>query len=690
MISRLKRVLARIVKGGEKPETPAEEPNGFFDDLALARITEDDWISKFREGRFFYTDIPDEAVASIKGKFTGPTVKTVELADTIIEHKFDLLGSGQFVPVDPDRQANDGYIPINWLTDPVEGVIFPSGFHHKKWNMETMRPGLADIKHPWELSRCQHFTALGQAYRLTGEEKYASEIVNQIRDFMEANPVGMGVNWVCTMDVAIRAANMAIGLTMIRSCQTIPEKVLMETCKALYDHGIFIFRNFENNYEVTSNHYLSNITGLYYLATMFGKLPQAAEWKKHCRKSLEEEIELQILNDGADYESSVPYHRLVTELFMGPARLAEFCGEPLSERYLERLRCMVEFMAGVMRPDRLTPQIGDADDGRLHILAGYGDYKPQDTLHLFGPAAFLLDNKSWLSMAGERELWEAAWWGYDVNDVKPSDSLPPDNITAYRNAGLYVARRGENYLLISNSIVGTKGFGNHKHNDQLSFEYHVDGSPLIVDPGSYVYTSDPDARNLFRSNTYHNTVTIDGAEQNEMNREWLFRLFEKANPETLEWEAGDERVRYRGVHTGYMELSSKITHERTFDYKPDSGGLFISDRLTGDGAHTATWHFHLSPGVSANLGKGACLLSVGGAEYRIEYPGKLEARISDVFYSPSYGVKIPCKALDLSCYVDQDESSSWFFAIGSNGWLDNDETRTSVEKARSAMNGTSR
>ena len=53
-------------------------------------------------------------------------------------------------------------------------------------------------------------------------------------------------------------------------------------------------------------------------------------------------------------------------------------------------------------------------------------------------------------------------------------------------------RAGAHYLLVTNGIVGTKGFGNHKHNDQLSFEFHPDGSPLIVDPGSYVYTSDGD------------------------------------------------------------------------------------------------------------------------------------------------------------------------------------------------------
>ncbi len=42
---------------------------------------------------------------------------------------------------------------------------------------------------------------------------------------------------------------------------------------------------------------------------------------------------MQVLPDGADFESSVPYHRLVTELFLGAARLADYRGAPLPPRH---------------------------------------------------------------------------------------------------------------------------------------------------------------------------------------------------------------------------------------------------------------------------------------------------------------------------------------------------------------------
>src|SRR5581483_5231286 len=100
----------------------------------------------------------------------------------------------------------------------------------------------------------------------------------------------------------------------------------------------------------------------------------------------------------------------------------------------------------------------------------------------------------WSALGGERGAWEAAWWGLETQ-ARASTAAFPSCSRLFPDAGLAVMRAdGGHYLLACNGIVGTNGFGNHKHNDLLSFEYHHSGVPLIVDPGSYVYTSDFDAR----------------------------------------------------------------------------------------------------------------------------------------------------------------------------------------------------
>jgi hypothetical protein len=188
---------------------------------------------------------------------------------------------------------------------------------------------------------------------------------------------------------------------------------------------------------------------------------------------------------------------------------------------------MVDFHFAVLRPDGLMPQVGDADDGRLHVFSDYGSWKPQDGRHLAGGAAGVFRDFRWMNFGGEIAQWEAAWWNVDPGALPPEAAAPPSlEGRLFASAGVAVARSRSAYLLVTNARVGTNGFGNHKHNDLLSFEFHSDGTPLIVDPGSYVYTSDPDARNLFRGTAYHNTLTLDAVEQNDIRLDYLFRMFE--------------------------------------------------------------------------------------------------------------------------------------------------------------------
>ena len=481
---------------------------------------------------------------------------------------------------------------------------------------------------------------------------------------MEANPVGTGVNWTCTMDVAIRAANWALGLELVRSCPGLAVGFWSEAYEALFDHGVFIERNLENTFEVTSNHFLSNIVGLFYLAVVFGDLPRGRTWDRQCRTWLEQEMTVQVLPDGADYESSVPYHRLVAELFLGAARLADDTGRPLSQALNTRLRSMVDLLAAVLRPDGLMPQVGDADDGRLHVLSGYGVWQPQDAAHLFGPAACFFEHPDWMRLAGRWGGWEAAWWGFDPALPLPDGPLVRDGVRQFAHAGLTVIRQRGDYLLVTNGVVGTAGFGNHKHNDLLGFEYHVAGVPVLVDPGSYVYTSDPDARNLFRSTRSHNTLSVDGHEQNEFRPDWLFRMFERARPEHLALVEGDAFVQYRGRHHGFAHLAEPVVHERAFTWTRASGALTIVDRLEGRGSHSVRWHFHFAPGVEVVPREGGRFeLRLPGAVVTMTAPAVLRSSVTPAWYSPSYGVRRGCLALDLEVVERLDGCREYTFQI---------------------------
>jgi hypothetical protein len=308
------------------------------------------------------------------------------------------------------------------------------------------------------------------------------------------------------------------------------------------------------------------------------------------------------------------------------------------------------------------PQVGDADDGRLHILSGYGTWRPQDARHLFGPAAECFGNAAWAANAGEWGAWETAWWGFEPPPPPFTLGADEGGLRHFPNAGLTVARSRRSYLLITNGIVGTGGFGNHKHNDQLGFEYHVDGSAVVVDPGSYVYTPDPASRNQFRSTRSHNTLLLDGEEQNEFRADWLFRMFEKSHPTHLLVEEREAHFRYRGRHRAYERLPNPVVHERTFTLSRDSETLTIVDVLRGQGTHRLSWHFHAAPEATVAVeADGRVAIRTESSRVMLTPSQNLTAALVDGWYSPSYGVRVPAPTVKFETEVRLRRSHEYSF-----------------------------
>ena len=209
------------------------------------------------------------------------------------------------------------YQLIDWQID------FKSGY---RWNSKTLSKKIifgnllgVDIKVPWELSRLQHLPQLALFISDKNENvNYISnEIKNQLLDFIAFNPPNFGVNWVCTMDVAIRAANIVTTMGILDNSDIQFEpKIRNIINKSLYDHGLFIRSNLEWNNGQRGNHYLSNICGLTFISLSLKNIPELISWKNYCIKSIENEILFQFQEDGSNFENSTCYHKLTYEMLL--------------------------------------------------------------------------------------------------------------------------------------------------------------------------------------------------------------------------------------------------------------------------------------------------------------------------------------------------------------------------------------
>jgi len=528
-------------------------------------------------------------------------------ADSFLQHQFDLLGSG---PVCMGEK-------IDWHSDFVTGFRWdPSRLYSE---VRRLTPSGSDIKRPWELSRCQHFISLGLAWRLFGKEKYRDEFISEIEDWIAQNPVGFGVNWTCPMDVAIRAVNWLSGYALFCSALSSAEypEFRKKLTVSLWEHARFIEAHLEWNgpfSERRANHFLANLTGLFTLGIFFSDTNSGRRWMRFSHKWLEKEMQRQVLNDGVHFECSISYHRLCLEMFMWCYHLSVQNDVPFNGEYKKRLQNMRVFSRAYTRPDGMAPLFGDNDDGRLlsSRLGHINDHR------------YLWNN----ALIGASATDAALFVGNERSSIKAVSGL-----SAFEAAGFYVIQRTDVHLIVRAGRLAH--IGTHAHCDQLSFELSVNGYPVFVDRGTYVYTSDPEKRNLYRGTRAHNVLSVNGAEHNRAGDK-VFGLLNDTQTRVL--KANELEIKAR--HTGFKTLMrTDMAHTRGFRFSETEQVLEVYDEVDGvqDG-DSVEWFFHLSPELYAEFSEETVLVRKGPKlVFRMTFPVEMNVRKERFDHSPSYG-----------------------------------------------------
>lgn len=581
-------------------------------------------------------------VDTLRSLHPGEVASILTAAERLLRGRFDVLGSG---PVDLRRGRRGRGSRIDWSLDPISRKRFPSVFNHWRWNPGMLISG-ADIKGPWEIGRCQHLVVLGQAYCLTNDRRFSRCFAGTIRDFLKRNPPGLGVQWACTMDVALRVVSWIAALSFFQGAPELGILWWRIFLRGLVEHGEFIVANLEfgtmNGDVITSNHYVANLLGLYWLALAFPHLDAGCVWRGIAENALEQEIVKQIHPDGSDFELSVPYQRLVIEMFLSAFALSLHHRVPLSARYRDRLVKGLEFIAALRQENGRLPQIGDADNGRAHIFTHYGVWRQESMDHLLVAGAQVLGCPELAASVPEPERVEAMFWG-SAPEARISCNRTK-RLEVFPNAGIAVMRAKDTYITISNGAVGTRGFGNHKHNDQLAIEWVVRKQPLTVDGGSYTYTRDPESRNLFRSTATHNTVMVDGQEQNTFDKARLFKMDQQGAAAFLDSRSRDSAVGIAGRHTAFCRLEAPLVHSRRVLLWTE-GCALVDDLFEGSEKHRLRWHFLLYPGVSADIRGGLVELSGPDGGGTMDAGSALRFRCEPGWYSSGYGIRTQTIAL---------------------------------------------
>lgn len=534
--------------------------------------------------------------------------RAIAAADALCAHRIRLFHL-------EDHPLGD---PIRWNFDYLRNVPTPTKLAGEIDYRDVRETG--DCKFVWEPSRHQHWVVLGRAYRLTGDVRYAREVLAQLDSWAEQCPFGYGMQWRSPLELGIRLISWVWALELIRPSGLIDAAHADRIVGLAYRHLWDTARKY-SKFSSANNHRVGEAAGVYIGASYFAGLRDADRWRDEARRILIDEIFLQTHDDGFTREQASGYHCFSLEFFLLSALVGRRSGQEYPAGYWQRLGRMFEALA-VMTEGGSLPMIGDADDG--YVLDAGGRL---ETDALLAVGAALFGRPDWKR---SEQTPESVYWILGEEGCRSCETLATAgaraNLTSkvLPSSGYYLLQSGERGGSDAVSVVvdcGEIGFGPiaaHGHADALSFGLRIGGQDVLVDPGTYDYFTYRAYRDYFRSTRAHNTIVVDGVDQSESLG--LFLWGERATATCRSFEVGPQRTRFVGEHDGYRRLADGVMHRRTIELDGAGGELIVEDQLTGGPArHQAGLKLHFAEGCTVEpAGGGAYRILCGAVEVRLE------------------------------------------------------------------------
>ena len=334
-------------------------------------------------------------------------------------------------------------------------------------------------------------------------------------------------------------------------------------------------------YHLLGNHLLENAFALYLGALIF---PAEEILVQRAIKLLKEQLEEQILEDGGHYERSYMYHQIILGRLLESISLSE-----------------------------ANPKVWNID------IINFLKEKAQRMV-------------SWmLTMSDNGKIFQR--FNDSIEGISPTTSelirfsnkldLVPTKLIKLSDSGYRVLK--ENNLIITANVgsITPSYQPGHSHADSLSFTLHLDDKPIIVDPGISTYENSKQ-RYLERSTSYHNTISIQEKNNNEV---WsAFRAGRRAKVNLIE----DSSQNLEAEHNGYRYLNS--THRRS--WKVGNSKIFISDYLESPKKIIGTFNLHLHPEIEIIFTSNNSLKLNNNIE--ISFNADSEIQINDYYYSDGF------------------------------------------------------
>ncbi len=524
---------------------------------------------RFRETMGVDRESKDQRAGLCRKYWPEDCRRTMKTADELLEHTF--------------------LFQLPWdMEQTQEPVCFPDGIN---WSYILHE----DPEFAYQMNRHRFWICLGQAYGLTGDEKYARELVFQLLDWLEKEPwtdKSANLTW-RTLDAGLRADYWARAMALCADSPAVTEDAAVRFLEGLQVHGKRLSENPNTGFSKKSNWGVMEYTGLY----VIGFILDNQEYVDQAVRYLKNDLHIQVMSDGNHWEMSPMYHNEVLMAYLEVLRIGDIWGhKPFSTEETEIIQAMAMATLGLKTPAGHQPMTGDSDD--------------TDVRDLLSQAALVLKNGR-LKAGGFQQLDYESIWMFGTKGFEAYENLKEEElkagITVFADSGQAVARSGwdrhDDWFYFVNGPLG----GGHGHQDKLHIGLWLGGEEILTDSGRYTYKDVP-MRYELKAAKAHNTPMAGDREYAESINTWTYDSLPQCFPNQI-CKRG-EYLFIEGGHEGYGQQGIFVRRRVVavgFDI------FAVSDTFFGNSPQEIVQMFHFGEAIRLS-GEGGRITGSGRLE----------------------------------------------------------------------------
>ena len=479
-----------------------------------------------------------------------------------------------------------------------------------------------DMELRWQLHRHKWWVPMGKAYRVTGEEKYAEEWTKQYIDWIRKNPYddpdkeNLRFSW-RPLEVSSRLQNQPEMFMLFIDSPAFTPEFLTEFLVNYHKHAEHILANYSDK----GNHLLFEAQRVIGAGCFFPEFRQAETWRDSGVKVLNREIDVQVMNDGSQYELCPHYHLASINIFLEALETADINGlrHVFPQSYVDKVESMIMFYGNLCFPDYENPCFSDAK--------------------IIDKKEMLRNYKRWSVVYPENEAIK--YWATDGKQGR----LPEYLSKGFLTSGFFIFRNswGED---ATQMVVkaGPPAFW-HNQPDNGTFELWYKGRNLFPDSGAYIYSGDEEVmkwRRWFRRTDSHNTVTLNN------------KNIDNTDSKTLLWNPDCQSPVLVTENEGY----EGFFHRRSVFFV-DRKYFAIVDEVHGPATGTVNLNYQMPMGeILTDTGDMTAATSFEAGSNMILKcfaPEGTRMNVGDGWHSPAYRSKVERKKISYDTEKGQDQ-----------------------------------